>query len=176
MLAPIIERWDDIALPDCWLVAGALAQTVWNEHFGFDHGHGIADIDIVYFDPDDLSERSEAQATAMVRSLFPEVPAWIDVKNQARVHLWYAGRFGFEIEPYESMSDAIITFPTTATSLGIRPADGLWQCDAPFGLADLMNGIIRPNKTQAARDVYEEKAELWMSLWPELTAIGWDDA
>ena len=26
----ILERWDALALPDGWLVAGCLFQTVWN--------------------------------------------------------------------------------------------------------------------------------------------------
>lgn len=174
VLEPILNSWHKIALPDCWLVAGVLAQTVWNHQAGFSPSHGIADIDLVYFDADDLSERSENQTAARIRALFSNLPLWIDVKNEARVHLWYAGRFGYDIEPYESVSDAISTFPTTATSLGIRPAEGRWQCDAPFGLADLMQGIIRPNKTQASREVYEEKSTRWKSLWPHLSVLDWD--
>ncbi len=174
LLSPILESFDRIELPDCWLVAGVLAQTVWNRRFGYPPAHGVADIDIVYFDPNDLSERGEAREAARVRAMFEGVPAWIDVKNQARVHLWYADRFGYGIEPYDSVSEAIATFPATATSVGIRPVEEGWQCDAPFGLADLMNATLRPNKTQASREVYENKLERWLALWPELTAIGWD--
>src|SRR5580693_562901 len=29
-LADILERFDEIALPDAWLVAGCIAQTIWN--------------------------------------------------------------------------------------------------------------------------------------------------
>ncbi|WP_350223801.1 hypothetical protein [Rhizobium sp. CNPSo 4039] len=28
LLGSLLRRWDEIALPDCWLVAGAIAQTV----------------------------------------------------------------------------------------------------------------------------------------------------
>lgn len=41
-----------------------------------------------------------------------------DVKNQARVHTWYGGRFGY-ILPYASTADAISTWPTTATAARI---------------------------------------------------------
>lgn len=174
VLAPVIDNWGQIALPECWLVAGALAQTVWNHSFCYQPTHGIADVDIVYFDPDDLSERAEMKAAAEIRAMFSDLPVWIDVKNQARVHLWYASRFGYDIDAYESVSDAIATFPTTATSVGIRPIEGRWQCDAPFGLADMMSGTIRPNKTQASRDVYDQKSERWKALWPELTITHWD--
>ncbi|WP_180898297.1 nucleotidyltransferase family protein [Martelella soudanensis] len=174
LLRPFLENWSLIDLPDCWLVAGALAQTVWNRRFGMDPAHGIADIDIVYFDPNDLSERAEARHAARIRAAFSTVPAWIDVKNEARVHLWYGDRFGFDIAPYEGVGEAIATFPTTATALGIRPKAGGFECDAPFGLADLVNAVARPNKTQASREVYENKAERWKTLWPGLTVIGWD--
>nr|WP_272213119.1 nucleotidyltransferase family protein [Marinicella sp. W31]MDC2879065.1 nucleotidyltransferase family protein [Marinicella sp. W31] len=154
---------------------GALAQTVWNQRFGYEASHGIADIDLVYFDPGDLSERGEMRQAARVRAMFEGVPAWIDVKNQARVHLWYGERFGYGIEPYDSVSEAITTFPTTATSVGVRPVAGVWQYDAPFGFSDLMRAIVRANKTQASREVYENKTERWLALWPELSVIGWDD-
>lgn len=50
-----------IPLPDSWLAAGAVTQTVWNHIFGFPPVYGIQDVDIVYFDADDLSEVSEAE-------------------------------------------------------------------------------------------------------------------
>ncbi|MGN7827777.1 nucleotidyltransferase family protein [Agrobacterium radiobacter] len=46
LLRPIIDGWDNVALPDCWLVAGAIAQTVWNRTFDLPTTHGISDIDI----------------------------------------------------------------------------------------------------------------------------------
>ncbi|MGV0820051.1 nucleotidyltransferase family protein [Martelella sp. AMO21009] len=174
LIRPLLENWRLIDLPDCWLVAGALAQTVWNRRFAMDPTHGIADIDIVYFDPNDLSERAEARHAARIRAAFSALPAWIDVKNQARVHLWYGDRFGFDIEAYDSVSEAITTFPTTATAIGIRPKAGGFACDAPFGLADLLNAVVRPNKTQVSREAYENKVERWKALWPDLTVIGWD--
>ena len=174
LLRPVLENWRLIDLPDCWLVAGALAQTVWNRRFAMDPAHGIADIDIVYFDATDLSERAEARHAARIRAAFSALPAWIDVKNQARVHLWYGDRFGFDIEAYDSVSEAITTYPTTATALGIRPTGDDFACDAPFGLADLLNAFVRPNKTQVSREAYENKVERWKTLWPDLTVIGWD--
>ena len=174
LLSPFLENWAVIDLPDCWLVAGALAQTYWNSRFGRAPTHGIADIDIVYFDANDLSERAESRNAARIRAAFSDVPAWIDVKNQARVHLWYGDRFGFDIEPYESVSEAITTFPTTATSIGICRQNDRIALDAPFGLTDLVDAVVRPNKTQVSREVYENKAERWQALWPELTVIGWD--
>src|SRR5437899_6635367 len=52
-----------------------------------------------------------------LRDLFQHLPIKLDVKNEARVHLWYEDRFGYAIKPYLSSADAIATFPTTATAV-----------------------------------------------------------
>ena len=52
----ILERWDDLGLPDGWLVAGCLFQTVWNVLSGLEAESRIKDYDLFYFEPADLSE------------------------------------------------------------------------------------------------------------------------
>ncbi|WHO71981.1 nucleotidyltransferase family protein [Rhizobium sp. BT03] len=172
-MSPLLRRWHDIALPDAWLVAGAIAQTVWNHAFAFPLVHGINDIDIVYFDASDLSEEAEADHAARIQVAFSDLPIWIDVKNEARVHLWYEAKFGYPIEPYISTTDAIATFPTTATAVGIRPGDGGLELCAPFGLSDLLGGIVRANTRQITREVYERKVDRWINVWPNLTVVKW---
>ncbi|WP_429806788.1 nucleotidyltransferase family protein [Ensifer sp. B1-9] len=174
LLSPILGNWNRIALPDAWLVAGAIAQTVWNHAFGRPPAHGINDIDIVYLDGTDLSEDAEAAHATRIRNLFADLPVSIDVKNEARVHLWYEQKFGSPIKPYASIEEAIATFPTTATAVGIRPAgDGLDIC-APFGLGDLLAPIVRANRRQITREIYERKVNRWSAFWPGLRIEGWD--
>ncbi|WFU06312.1 nucleotidyltransferase family protein (plasmid) [Rhizobium sp. CB3171] len=173
LLSPLLQRWREIALPDAWLVAGAIAQTVWNQAFGFARDQGINDIDIVYFDASDLSEDAEAKHAARIRTAFSDLPIWIDVKNEARVHLWYEAKFGYPIEPYKSTVDAIATFPTTATAVGMRPHNGGLELCAPFGLSDLLGGVVRANTRQITREVYERKVERWINVWPNLTVVSW---
>lgn len=174
IVAKVLDRWEEIALPDCWLAAGALAQTVWNQAFGLPPTHGISDIDLVYFDGDDLSEATEAHHANRIRALLSDLSVWIDVKNEARVHLWYRAKFGQDIAPYASTEDAITTFPTTATAVGVRPAKDVLQVCAPYGLTDLLNLTVRPNKKQISRPVYDAKIAKWLALWPGLTVIPWD--
>ena len=173
IIGPIMRRWSSVALPDCWLVAGVIAQTVWNDAFGFAPEHGVADIDLVYFDTGDLSEATERAHETRVRQAFAGVPAKFDLKNEARVHLWYETKFGVAIAPYTSAANAIGTFPTTATSIGIRPDGAGVAVVAPFGLADLLGLTVRPNKTQVTREVYEAKTRRWRAAWPGLTIIDW---
>src|SRR5258708_36287648 len=89
LLGPILQNWERVALSDGWLGGGSIAQTVWNWKFGLPAAHGIADVDVVYFDATDLSEEAEARHAARLRADFSALPVRIDVKNEARVHLWY---------------------------------------------------------------------------------------
>jgi hypothetical protein len=171
----ILERFDEIGLPDAWLVAGAIAQTVWNLACGRSAEFGIKDVDLIYFDGQDLSANSEADYERRLRDLFRRFPIQLDVKNEARVHLWYEERFGYPIEPYLSCGAAIATFPTTATAVGICRAGTELECCAPFGLDDLFALVVRPNKRQITRNIYEAKLARWRPIWPRLTFLPWDE-
>jgi hypothetical protein len=101
------------------------------------------------------------------------LPVRLDIKNEARVHLWYEAKFGSAIAPYSSTAHAITTFPTTAIAIGVQPTSSGPLISAPFGLADLFGLIVRPNKAQITRSIYEAKATRWKALWPQLTIIEW---
>ncbi|MFT3964440.1 MAG: nucleotidyltransferase family protein [Sphingobium sp.] len=176
LFGSILGRWDSIRLPDCWLSGSAIAQTAWNAAHGLASDHGLADIDLIYFDPDDLSPDGEARQAARIRALLDDLPVPVDVKNEARVHLWYAEKFGYSIAPYRSSEHAVTTFPTTAGAVAIRPGAAGLSIFAPFGLSDLLGGIVRPNKAQITRAIYEAKVRRWRGCWPGLTIIDWQDA
>lgn len=165
----------DMSLPDWYFGAGAVAQTVWNLRHGFDATQGIKDYDLVYFDPDDLSDASRLRVEREVQDRLARFGVEVDVQNEARVHLWYGTRFGREIEPYRSTEDAITTWPTTASSVGVRldgTATGL-VVFAPFGLSDLLGMVARANKAIISREVYEEKVARWSARWPMLRVVPW---
>ena len=172
-LNAILNRWSSIALPNCWLSGSALAQTAWNIAFGFAPEYGLADIDLVYFDGADLSEGDEARQAHRVRALFPDISIGIDVKNEARVHMWYAAKFGYQIAPNRSSEHAISTFPTTAGAVAIRPGVAGLSVFAPFGLDDLLNCTVRPNKAQITQAIYDAKVARWRKCWPSLTIFDW---
>jgi hypothetical protein len=163
----------ELGLPLWYFGAGGIAQTVWNLRHGFDPASGVKDYDLVYFDPDDISVEAERRNELEVARRLSEFGVVVDVKNEARVHLWYRQRFGRRIDPYRSTEEAIATWPTTASSVGVRrDHEGFIVC-APFGLADLLGMVARPNKTIISRDVYEEKVSRWAARWPHLRVIPW---
>ena len=162
-----------LGLPSWYLGAGGVAQTVWNQLHGLEPGRGIKDYDLVYFDPEDLGAASERAAEARAQEAFAGLGARVDVKNQARVHLWYEERFGRAIEPYRSIEHAISTWPATATSIGVRYEADVFVVCAPFGLADLFSMVVRPIRAITDQAVYEAKAARWAMLWPKLSVLPW---
>ena len=176
VLSEVLGSWNEVALPNCWIVAGAVVQSYWNAVHDFPPLHGINDVDLIYFDPDDLSETSESRHAARITELFDSDGVRFDVKNEARVHLWYEGKFGYPIEPYTSSESAIDTFPTTAGCVGIRPNRDALESYASFGFGDLLNLVVRPNKRQVTRQIYTEKTARWRELWPLIEIVEWADS
>ncbi|MEY2474569.1 MAG: uncharacterized protein QOK28_3898 [Actinomycetota bacterium] len=162
----ILTETPGLNLPSWYLGAGAITGCVWNLIHGFDPRHGIKDYDLVYFDTQDLTSETETAVEHAANQLFKGLGVHIDVTNEARVHLWYEERFGTAIEPYRSTEHAISTWPTTASSIGVRHERGVFTVCAPFGLRDLFGLVVRPNKTLVSSDVYESKALRWQAEWP----------
>jgi hypothetical protein len=174
VIQAVLALGAELTLSNWYLGAGGIAQTVWNLRHGFDPVSGIKDYDLVYFDPEDLSVETERRIEDEISRRLSDLGVVIDVKNEARVHLWYPERFGCPIAPYRSAEEAIATWPTTASSVGVRQdSQGLLVC-APFGLADLLGMIARPNKAIVTREVYEEKVSRWSARWPRLHVIPWE--
>jgi uncharacterized protein len=173
-LQKIFEVSQSVLVDHYYIGAGCLVQTVWNYLSGYPLEYGIEDVDIVYYDAEDLSLEKEKEFERKFTSLLDPLPFKVDVKNEARVHLWYEEKFGYKIEPYPSLEAAINTWPTTATSLGVRKNQQGFKVYAPFGLNDLFGMIVRPNKVQITREIYERKVDKWKKRWPRLTIIPWD--
>ncbi|HUL27688.1 MAG TPA: nucleotidyltransferase family protein [Streptosporangiaceae bacterium] len=163
--------WD---LPGWYLVAGCLYQTVWNVATGQPPDAGILDYDLAYFDGSDLSWEAEDAVIRAGQQIFAGLPAPVQIRNQARVHLWYEGRFGVPCPPHASTEAAIDTYEATAACLGVRARPGgRWRVYAPHGLSDVFNLVVRPNPVLAPRHVYQAKTARWQRQWPSLTVLPW---
>lgn len=171
LLMDILEKARDMEMKDWYLGAGCIAQTVWNDKHGFDLNNGINDYDLVYFDDSDISYEAEDKYIREGKKLFGDIQ--VEIRNQARVHVWYKNRFGKDIEPYVSVEDAIKTWPT-AVSVGVRlDKNRKIKIFAPFGLEDMLNLTVRANKVKVTEDIYTKKVERWKKVWPKLNIIPW---
>ncbi len=166
-----------LGLREWYLVAGCLYQTVWNVVTGQPPERGILDYDLAYCDASDLSWKAEDAVISAGQGLFAGLPAPVQIRNQARVHLWYEQKFGVPCPPHESAEAAIDTFEATTACLGVRAEpDGRWRVYAPHGLADVFNLVVRPNPVLAPCQVYEAKTARWQRQWPTLTTLPWPAA
>jgi hypothetical protein len=167
----ILARLPQLDLPDCWLVSGCLFQSVWNLRCGFAPTHGILDYDVFYFDPD-TSWEAEDRAIARGHALFADLGVTVQIRNQARVHLWYQEKFGSPYPPLARSTDGIDRFLAPCAQVGLRPRDKGMELYAPAGLGDIAAMIVRPNPCpNYNRERLLEKARRWQSQWPELSLL-----
>jgi uncharacterized protein len=170
--AIITDALFELALPDAWLVSGCLVQTVWNVRTHRAVDYGINDYDVFYFDPDTSWEAEDAVIRTLAER-FANLGVTVEVRNQARVHLWYTQKHGLPYPPLHSSIEGIDRFLTKNTRVGIRRTQGGYEVYAPDGFDDAANLIVRPNMTanfSAAN--YAKKAARWKALWPEVTVLG----
>ncbi len=169
--AEILSRMPALDLPDGWLVSGCLFQTVWNHVTGRPAGYGIKDYDVFYFDDSDLSWAAEDRVIRRVSAALSDVAALIEVKNQARVHLWYEGKFGAPRAPIGSSCEGIDGFMERTSKIGITTKpDGGYRIYAPEGLQLIPEMMAIPCRDLAhfSEHRFREKIARWRGCWPEL--------
>jgi uncharacterized protein len=153
-------------------VAGCLYQTVWNVLTNKPARTGIRDYDLIYFDDCDLSWGAEDQVVQRVALRVRHLPAPVEVRNQARVHLWFKQRFGADYTALRCADEALTRYASVVHALGVRlELDGSLDIAAPFGLDDLFNMVIRPNRAIDNAASHEAKAARAKAIWPEVTVI-----
>jgi hypothetical protein len=166
----ILDRWEVLGLPDGWLVAGCLFQTVWNLKSGQLPEAQIKDYDLFYFDDSDLSSVAEQHVQARVDDLLADLGIAIETKNQARVHLWYEDVFGHRYPQLHSARDGIDRFLIPATCVGIRRDGPRYDIYAPHGVDMIYSGVLSPNPLTDHAELFREKARSYLARWPWLRA------
>jgi uncharacterized protein len=166
--AAILDRLPQLELPDCWLVAGCLFQTIWNQRQGASPEASIKDYDIFYFDGANLSASGEAAVNARAKALFADLNITVEMANQARVHLWYPDYFHHPYPPLQSARDGIGRFLVECTCVGLQPQIGGPLLYAPNGLDDLYAGMLKPNPLCNYPALFDVKAASYRSRWPWL--------
>jgi uncharacterized protein len=102
------------------------------------------------------------------------MPLPVEVRNQARVHLWYERHFGQPVPPQHSSADAIDHFASRTHAVAARLDDkGAIEIYAPYGLDDLFSFRITPNYVRDNRKTHDAKGARALSVWPELTVVPW---
>jgi hypothetical protein len=167
----VAEELFRLALPDGWLVAGGLVQTVWNVRTKRAVDYGINDYDVFYFDPDTSWEAEDAVIRRLTER-FTSFGIAVEARNQARVHLWYPKKHGLPYPELQCSTQGIDRFLTKNTQIGIRCEGGGYEVYAPNGYDDIARLIVRPNPgANFSAANYEAKTARWKTLWPEITVL-----
>jgi uncharacterized protein len=165
----LLDRLPSLELPDCWLVAGCIFQTIWNVQSGRPPQENIRDYDVFYFDASDLSYEAEDRQIKHLERAFADLGAAVELKNEARVHVWYEQRFRHAYPPLTSSMDGIDRFLIACTCIGIRCAAGEpLEIYAAYGTDELFKGILRPNPLNLNERLFEAKAQSYKARWPWL--------
>ncbi len=151
-----------LRLPDWYIAAGAVRNTVWNYLNGCSTTSNQKDVDVVYFDKSHLNLRRDLEIYQTLKRINPDLD-W-DVTNQARKNS--------KDLVAESSCQSIAYWSETPTCIGVRleDNDNLNIC-APHGLDDLMNLIVRPVPESYQRlSLYRERIseKNWKKIWPRL--------
>ena len=161
-----------LGLNDWRVFSGAVYQSVWNAVTGRPAGYGIRDYDLGYFDPDVSWAAEDAVIKRVAAAFEPLFRDMVEVRNQARVHLWFEARFG---EPYDALNgtdEALAGFVAPAFAVGVRlEADDTISVAAPFGLEDVFSMTLRPNPNRPLAKGWARAVTNALARWPELAII-----
>ncbi|MCZ7677824.1 MAG: nucleotidyltransferase family protein [Sandaracinaceae bacterium] len=93
------------------------------------------------------------------------------MRNQARVHVWFEGKFGEPYPALASSAEALERFASPMFAVGVRlERDDALTVVAPFGLEDLFALRLRPNPRRPNR-AFARVAASAAARWPELRIV-----
>jgi hypothetical protein len=117
-----------------WLVfSGAVYQPVLNHLTGRPLDYGIKDYDLGYFDDSDISYEAEDTVIRRVKVAFDDpLRSMVEVRNQAREHLWFEAKFSEPYGPLSCTAEALERFASATFAVGVRfETDDRLQIEAP---------------------------------------------
>jgi uncharacterized protein len=169
LLMHVLSVARHLCLPDWLVFSGAVYQPVLNHLTGRPLDYGIKDYDLAYFDASGLSYEAEDAVIRRVRATFDEpLRSMVQVRNQARVHLWFEGKFGEPYGPLSCSAEALERFTSTTFAVGVRlEPDNRLHIEAPFGLVDLFALRLRPNPRWKTVHFARTSADV-RRRWPEV--------
>jgi hypothetical protein len=158
-----------LCLPDWLVFSGAVYQPVLNHLTGRPLDYGIKDYDLGYFDASDLSYDAEDVVIRRVKAAFDEpLRSMVEVRNQARVHLWFETKFREPYGPLSCTAEALERFASATFAVGVRlESDDRLYIEAPFGLADVFALRLQPNPHRKTVGFARTAADV-RRRWPEV--------
>lgn len=171
-LMTILDYIYELNLPNFYIAAGSVFQTIWNYYDNKPLNFGIKDIDIIYYDSNNLSKEVEKELEEKIIEHFKELNYKFDVHNEARMHLWKKEKENKNINQYKNSEDAIDHWIATVHSIGITKENDNIKVYAPYGLSDIFSRTIRPIKHKDnSKELYDKKVASWQKRFEKLNII-----
>lgn len=152
-------------LPDCYLAAGFVRNLVWDHLHHKTTPTPLNDMDVIYFDANEVNDQAYLQYEAELTLQMPTVN-W-QVRNQAKMNERNGDR------AYLNSLDAMGFWPEKETAVAIRQIEGGdYECIAAFGFHSLFNFEVTHN-SQRELSVFEDRvnAKNWLQQWPKLKIV-----
>jgi hypothetical protein len=159
----------DLQIPNAAIGAGAIRNWIWDLAHQRTPSLRSADIDVVYFDEQDLDAAQELKWQAQLQREMPEF-TW-EVVNQACVHRWMNANNKTDLAVFQSVEQGIASWPETATCVAVYlDADEHIQIIAPYGLVDLFELKLRPNLSRVSIEVFQKRVseKCFIQRWEKL--------
>lgn len=175
-LMDVLNYIDSLKLPNYYIAAGSVFQTIWNYYDNNDLNYNIKDIDVIYYDDNDLSVETDIKYYDLINDYCKSknYTYEIDVSNEARMHIWKKENYNIDVEPYINSEDAIDKWIATVHAIGITKENNDIKVYAPYGLSDIFSKTIRPIKHKYnTKEIYDKKANNWNSRFDNLNIIEW---
>ncbi|MCI5807294.1 MAG: nucleotidyltransferase family protein [Firmicutes bacterium] len=175
-LVTILDYIYELKLPNFYIAAGSVFQTIWNYYDNKPLNFGIKDIDIIYYDPINLSKESEQKLEKTIEDHFKKAGLnyELDIHNEARMHLWKKDNENKNIDQYKNSEDAIDQWIATVHAIGITKENNEIKVYAPYGLSDIFSKTIRPIKHKNnSKELYNKKVASWQKRFENLNIVEW---
>lgn len=175
-LTKILDYLEELQLPNFYIAAGSVFQTIWNYLDNKPLNFGIKDIDIIYYDSNNLTKESEKELENNIIEYFNKLGMdyQFDVHNEARMHLWKKENENKDVDQYKNSEDAIDKWIATVHAIGITKIEGNLSVYAPYGFSDIFSKTIRPIKHKwNSKKLYNKKVSSWSKRFDNLIIIEW---
>ncbi len=175
-LMSILDYIYELELPNFYIAAGSVFQTIWNYYDNKPLNSEIKDIDIIYYDANNLLKEDEEKIEDKIVTHFKElnINYEFDVHNEARMHLWKKSNENKNIDQYKNSEDSIDKWIATVHSIDITKENDEIKVYAPYGLSDIFSRTIRPIKHKDnSKELYEKKVKSWSSRFNNLKIVEW---
>ena len=171
-LMHVLTTVRDQDLPDWRIFSGAVYQSVWNALTGRPAGYGVRDYDVGYFDPDTSWDAEDVVIKRVAAAFDEPFRDIVEVRNQARVPIWFPAHFGEPYDPLSGTDEALERFVAPAFAIGVRlEKDDTISVAAPLGMDDMFALTLRPNPNRGLARDWSRVVGRALSRWPELTIV-----